>query len=382
MTVVRFDSFALNTMTRTDEGFLVGKPVVTRTGIFKYADPSKPDGWRRELRRPEEVFSDKHLASMRGKPITFGHVSGLEEGNLESVRGVDGKEWRSVGAMVSAGEKGEDPTTVVTELAVHHTDAVDKHGYKELSLGYTLDYDPTPGMWEGQRYDGEQKNLNVTHVAFVRKGRAGVAKVNLDSVDDVPFAEKPEENRMPQVRLDSGLSYEAAPEVIHELTQYRAAVETQTARADSVTAERDALQARYDAAVANHRTEMTTQQETLRAQIRQRMDMEDVASGLGLKATDGTSDKDLRVAIITKVNGDSIDLSAKSEAYIEAAYDLALANVDKTKRNDNAATQLSGGVGSPLHQAAMPDGEKVRSDAMDARNARLTSAWQTKAGEA
>ena len=40
-------------------------------------------------------------------------------------------------------------------------------GLKELSLGYNLDLDETPGEWEGQPYDAVQRNIVINHLALV-----------------------------------------------------------------------------------------------------------------------------------------------------------------------------------------------------------------------
>lgn len=44
---------------------------------------------------------------------------------------------------------------------------------KELSSSYSYDADMTPGVFEGQRYDGVMRNMKGNHVCMVKKGRAG-----------------------------------------------------------------------------------------------------------------------------------------------------------------------------------------------------------------
>ncbi|MFI7909566.1 DUF2213 domain-containing protein, partial [Acinetobacter baumannii] len=73
-------------------------------------------------------------------------------------------------------------------------------------------------MWNGQEYDAIQRNIRVNHLAIVPRGRAGNARLNLDRHDAVLF--NPEEeigmptDNLGRIRLDSGLEYQAAPEVI------------------------------------------------------------------------------------------------------------------------------------------------------------------------
>jgi hypothetical protein len=55
----------------------------------------------------------------------------------------------------------------------------------ELSAGYKVDYDPTPGVTpEGEAYDGIQRNIRVNHIAVVPRGRAGPeVRLLLDRMD-------------------------------------------------------------------------------------------------------------------------------------------------------------------------------------------------------
>ena len=57
-------------------------------------------------------------------------------------------------------------------------------GLKELSLGYNLDLEETPGVWNGQQYDAIQRNIRINHLALVQEARAGErARLNIDSRD-------------------------------------------------------------------------------------------------------------------------------------------------------------------------------------------------------
>lgn len=56
-----------------------------------------------------------------------------------------------------------------------------RSGLRELSLGYSLDLDETPGVWNGQPYDAIQRNIRINHLALVEKARAGEqARLNID----------------------------------------------------------------------------------------------------------------------------------------------------------------------------------------------------------
>lgn len=170
--VIRLDSVPLTKAYFTPEGFLMDKPIVTSCGIFEY---SNPDGSiRRELRLPEDVFAPESLKSYRGKPVIITHDAGLiDKDNVAD---------NQIGTILSEGERSGD--NVRAEIIIHDTDEMKECGMKELSLGYNLDLDETPGEWNGQRYDAVQKNIRINHLAIVREARAGEqARLNLDSRD-------------------------------------------------------------------------------------------------------------------------------------------------------------------------------------------------------
>lgn len=48
-------------------------------------------------------------------------------------------------------------------------------GVKELSLGYTAEFEYSPGTWAGQAYDFVQRNIQGNHLASVDEGRCGPA---------------------------------------------------------------------------------------------------------------------------------------------------------------------------------------------------------------
>ncbi len=52
---------------------------------------------------------------------------------------------------------------------------------KEISCGYHYEPDLTPGIYEGEKYDGIMRNIIGNHVALVKEGRAGSDVVIGDS---------------------------------------------------------------------------------------------------------------------------------------------------------------------------------------------------------
>ena len=63
------------------------------------------------------------------------------------------------------------------------TDSLKKYKMRELSCGYNLRLDETPGVWEGQPYDAIQRDIEINHLALVDKARAGEqARLNLSLI--------------------------------------------------------------------------------------------------------------------------------------------------------------------------------------------------------
>lgn len=210
--VIRLDSLPLNQTYFTAEGYLIDRPVVTSTGIFEYANA---DGTvRRELRTPEEVFDSESLKSYKGKPVIITHDAGLI--TKDNVR------ENQIGTILTEGYRnGED---VRAEIVIHDTDSMKHCKLKELSLGYNLDLDETPGVWNGQHYDAVQRNIRINHLALVREARAGdQARLNIDSRDQTTLkGGKRMSKTMTGTRADSVLSPDELETAIAEYKARRA----------------------------------------------------------------------------------------------------------------------------------------------------------------
>ena len=330
MAVTRFDSVAIPSARIDADGFLHDQPILTRAGVFSYRNP---DGsMRREYRPPEEVFRADSLASYRGKPITIRHPT---EGMVtpSNARRV------SVGTIISEGR--QDGDSVRADIVIHDPAAMG--GNRELSVGYHLDYDPTPGTTpDGQRYDGVQRNIMSNHLSVVPAARAGrIARLNLDG-DEI--FDNEEEKNMPnlaKIRLD-GIDYEAAPEVVNALNRESTRAdeaEQKTGemqkRLDSITAERDGLKAKVDAHPAELEKVRKDAADIVTANVKARVDLLQTATGFRIDKAEDMSDKEIKVAVVKAVRGDSFDPEGKSDAYIDAAFDLA----KDDKRNDAMADQ-------------------------------------------
>ena len=318
MNGLRYDRATIKA-TKTDEGYLIDTPIVGRVGIQTYrnADGST----RKEFRPPEEVFSADALSSFTGKPITNEHPT-------EMVTAKNAKAL-SVGTIQSDGI--EDGDNVKTKIIVHDADMIDKimkGGKKELSLGYQVTLDETPGEWNGEKYDAVQRNIRVNHLAIVPKGRAGNARLNLDRFDAVSIND--EDNNMSEnlgrIRLDNGLEYQAAPEVVIALEKLRTDAQSLKARADelqkqvdTVSGERDTLKSEVEKIEQIKKDAL----DTARAEVKARADLEKAVETFKVDCADKT-DRQIKEAVILAVRADA-QLEGKSDEYVNAAFDMSVA---------------------------------------------------------
>ncbi|MEA1204851.1 DUF2213 domain-containing protein [Enterobacter hormaechei] len=341
-TVSRFDVGELRASVNED-GYLEDVPVVGRVGIQLYRSP---DGSvRRELRPPEEVFNADSLASFKGKPITIGHPGAVNSRNAKK---------HMVGTMLEPGR--QDGENVKVPIMVYDESAINSATSgrtKQLSLGYRLDLDETPGEWNGQPYDAVQRNIRINHLALVSKARAGdVATLNLDGDEEITLDDddnQPKGKTMQKLRLDNGLEYDASPEVVvafNALKQDAEDANTKLSEAQAtistITAERDTLKA--DAAEFENKLKQA--REDAEKTIKSRTELEAKAEKHGIKC-DGLDDIAVKKAVVAKLKP-SIKLDGKDDTYINVAFDMAIesapmeqqrkiVNQDKAQTRDDSA---------------------------------------------
>jgi uncharacterized protein len=228
---------------RTPQGGLRIPAALTRVGVFAYrnADGST----RKEYRPAEEVFRADSLASLRGAPVTDLHPQVfVSPDNYKTLSvGHVGDEVRQDGRHVRAALYVQDKGVL---------DAVQRRDRKEISCGYSMRWDPTPGVFEGERYDGVQRDIVYNHVALgpANWGRAGRdVALRLDSQVSVQTQETTMLIKINGIEYDTSTpafaqAYEAeqkrkdnllsaANDTIGKLTKDK---ESLTARADSAEA--------------------------------------------------------------------------------------------------------------------------------------------------
>lgn len=312
----RYDRFSFKA-TKTDEGFVIDKPIIGRTGILRYQNA---DGTERiEYRPPEEAFNADSLASIKGKPITLGHIAMVNSKNSKKIP--------ILGTVISDGI--QDGNNIRADITIYNLDTPNR----ELSCGYTLDLDETPGITpDGERYDAIQRNIRYNHLAVVKYGRAGNARLNMDGNQII----NGDDNKMAKVRLDNGIEYECPPEVKVELEKIKSNVIIQKENLDALQGKYDAMKVKADKLEKELTDEQNKKASKFDNAVKERVNMLEIAKEHEIEEAENLSNKDIKIAVIKKTNSD-INLDNKSEEYIDGMF--AVCKENKKKIDDYSANK-------------------------------------------
>lgn len=174
--VSRYDYGQVTKSEITDEGYLKVWCKAARVGTQLY---TRGDGAQvREYRPEDEVSNPESLASFGMKAVTLNHPRVLLDTETTKLHQVG-----HAGSQVRFTDGFVEVALLITDQKA--IDAIQRGDAQEVSAGYRVDYDPTPGVTpEGVSYDGVQRNIRVNHIAVVPRGRAGRdVRLLLDSCD-------------------------------------------------------------------------------------------------------------------------------------------------------------------------------------------------------
>lgn len=328
--VQRYDYVEIKAV-KTDEGFIRDTPIIGRVGLLEYKNA---DGSTRiEYRPPDEAFNVDSLSSIKSKPVTMGHLAMVNSKNAATVK--------PIGAVLSEGR--QDGDNIVADVVVYTDLPADK---RELSCGYTVDLDETPGVTpDGQHYDAVQRNIRYNHLAVVAKGRAGNARFNLDSVGDQLNIKEDSQN-MVKVRLDNGIEYDVPQEVKVAFDEKNEALKQATKDKDIAVAAKDVAESKLADAEKAAQAAKEDAAKNFDEAVQARIDMLEVANKHGLKDVAKLDNKEIMMNVVKKVHGDSISLNGKSDEYIQAIFDLTKDNTNKLDaiERQNQAVNAGGRV--------------------------------------
>jgi hypothetical protein len=353
----RYDFSPIEKYELTPEGYLRAWASIARTGIQHYTDS---DGSiRREYRPETEVASPDSLASFAGKAITSEHPPVLldSENTKDYQVGFSGTEVVYDNGFVKAVMTITDEETIARIM---------KGDAREVSAGYRVNYDPTPGVTnDGEHYDGVQKEIIGNHIAVVRRGRAGPqVKLHLDRQDaaDPSLFKTTEERLMTAKVVFDGAEFEVSESVALAITKERedgrmsyedmkSKYDEMMSKASKMKEEMDAMEkemkgkcdsaeGRADALaeqVEELKGELTAAQEiNLDSMVEERVALIEKAKPVLDSAYEfaGKTAREVMVDSIKAVRGDELDLNEKSDDYVQAMFDT-LADAD---RKDSVTT--------------------------------------------
>jgi hypothetical protein len=349
---------------------------LTKPGVFTY---HTADGKVvREYRPPEEVakadgYEDAH--------ITIGHPP----------RGVGPDSYARLNVgHVRASTVKADATGVDAEVVLRRKDAIDGAlggDLHDLSCGYAVQIDPTPGVTpDGQAFDRVQRGIVVNHVALLPRGdgRLGTdCALRLDGADEqIVEGESgaPSEEDKAKAEKTKGLKAKYGDSMKTKIRKDGAEVEVEAGSAEHIKFLEDQATAatkRADAADVRLATiDASAAQSRREAVVAQAL-----SYGVACVRKDGDKEvaldeRAIKVAVVAKridsaFTGKNPDGSDCSAAYLDGMF-AAATKADAAKPAPAIATGLNGGTTETHADSA--DGikgiEKLVTDSADAWKAK------------
>ncbi len=389
MSVKRFDASIINGTQRTPQGGLRVPACPTRAGVFLYRNADGTE--RRELRHPSQVFKPESLATLRSATVTEMHPT---QGPVTP------DNWRGLTVGHVSEDVRQDGSHVSAPLLIQHADTIRKiesGELKELSCGYSCNIDATPGLFEGERYDVQQTDIEYNHVAVGPEGwgRGGsTVSLRLDAGDAVEIhktvSNGREGKRMKTIRID-GIEYEPGSDAFYQaMVKHDSAAEVknaeQTAMIGRLTSEKETAIKRADASdkeakEAKEALVKGTDPKAIHALAKSRADMIDKCrtahklSGVKFDAaaTETSSESGMMLEAL-KAMAPEFDPEGKDPGFIQGYFMAQLAALLKekgatteeeeetttdTEETDPATDPTTAGVASPPGAPGRADSRSV-----------------------
>lgn len=163
--LTRYDTAPIDKVTQDAQtGFIhITDVPIARVGVFPYlkADNSV----EMEAKLPDELLSDSTVSSADSKPVTNDHPTELvnQQNASKYMKGF------------TADNAHVDNDTLKVDMTITDADLISEinKGKQELSIGFETEIVPEKGEYKGVAYDSVQRNIQINHVAVVEHGRAG-----------------------------------------------------------------------------------------------------------------------------------------------------------------------------------------------------------------
>lgn len=366
---------------RIDEetGFMYVDAFLTRSGVFNYFDD---DGnLIREYRPPEEVFSKESLDSLKLKPITDQHPKEMVSvDNIKELQvGMIGNDIKKEGLHVKGEIVLTDKDTIETVINRK------KYGLTtELSCGYSCELEKKDGIHisEGD-YQYIQHNIKYNHCSIVDSGRAGETVRILDQNNN---KNNKKENKMPdkvmvlfqrkQFKNDcleiNSISKEVCQDDLGTVTYLNDSLDHTielVSKLDSdnkiikqenkdIKNKLDELQGKYDENLKNIEQLKKDLEDArninsvnTKAMFDDYNNVCNVANNLKVD-TKNKSIKEIKIDCIKSIN-ENIDLTDKTDAYIDGRFDNII-----DQYNEKIKTQNADNLGNFINNSKNVSGEK------------------------
>lgn len=312
-----------------DTGEMIAPVTIARTGIMLYkakelGDLFKdrdPESLVRVMTKPEVLFDQATIDSCRSIPLTIGHPKDdvdisnnkeLQKGFLEGIPVPDGS---SLAGHVVLNDRA----------AVALVDS----GIDQVSLGHKsklVRVDNNPD------YECEKTTITANHIAIVRRGRAQTTRIG-DDGSEVAIIDR------------------AAFDIVEA---ERDALKDKLAVSEQKLA--DALQTRLSDEDLDKMVDSR-----VKARLALLVDVAKLGDEFTAMDFTGKSEIEIKRDVVTKIRG---DISNKNDAYVDAAFDLALHDSGEITLSDALSTSLSAPDEKPVKKVS------VRDEALARRNER------------
>lgn len=326
-------TFKTTARTYTDAGFLLVPGRVSKTGTQKYLRrelglDGDPNAVVTVYRPPEEVFAADSLASFDGADVTVMHPGEL----------VNAKNYRQTSVGLIRGPGQQDGDFVKADLVVKDADAIaaiEQRGFVELSAGYTAEYEHAPGTTDdGTAYDYVQRGIRINHAALLPAGAARAGR------QARIFDNQPKGNTMSKITLDNGRSVEIQDEATAALvSDHIERLQKQITDAGAELERRQAVIDGHAEQIAALKTQ--TSDEAVSARVAAVLDAQTRAAKIAPGTTfDGVDPLAIQRAALAKAKP-TVDWAGKTDAYVQAAFDLAAEQIDTTDAHAEQKRKLA-----------------------------------------
>ncbi|MFF3704702.1 DUF2213 domain-containing protein [Pseudomonas qingdaonensis] len=357
------DSVTASNVRRTADGYLVAEARVARTGIQDYLgteiDPDNEHGLRDKpivkVYRPESsVFHKDAMQSYAYRPMTNGHPGG---------EGVNAKNWKDHAIGQTGGEVVRDGEFVKVPLVLMDAKAIEDYeaGKRELSMGYGAEVVFQDGKTpDGEHFDVYLGPMKMNHLSLEHRARGG-EKLRIGDKQPTPTGGHDMADALRKFLVD-GISIdvtEQGAQALEKLTKQLADAginvqQLKDAHATALAAKDNEL-AKKDAEIDGLKSKQLSDAD-IDKRVQARADLISKAKSIADADYTGKGDAEIRKAVVIAKLGDAA-IAGKTEAYIDARFDLLLEDAAKSP------------AGDPFRQHMIQQDSKTTGD--DAEKARL-----------